>query len=188
MVTLGSGFEEGGVGSALAAPDPGAEPDRRPSELALVQLVISRAGSAETMAVNRVVKLGVPQGWTGELESQGRAARLYGPEGEGQMLIAAALHPSELGYYLNELKKKHPSAAPSPPELLKLPGIRPSMGERATRFAITGREVGEMVLIEKRDTIVLIVTVVDPNAWSRVRRELAKTYPTVTINDVRPPR
>ena len=135
------------------------------------------------MAIDRRVRIGIPEGWTGELEDQGRAIRLYGPQGEGKMLIAAALHPSELGAYLSELKQAHPSAAPSPPERLELPGIRPHMGERATRFVITGREVGEMVLIEKRDTIVLIVTVVDPNAWPRLRRILAKSYATVAIRD-----
>ena len=150
-----------------------------------IELKITRPGSEDTMAINRRVRIAAPPGWTGELEGLGRAVRLYGPEGEGKMLIAAALHPSELGYYLNELKREHPSAAPSPPEMMKLPGIRPSMGERATRFKIKGREVGEMALIEKRDTIVLIVTVVDPNAWPRVRKALSKTYPSIAINDVK---
>ena len=167
-------------GAALAAPGQAATAKRN-----VIELSITRPGSEDTIEVNRRVRIAAPAGWTGELEDLGRAVRLYGPQGEGKMLIAAALHPSELGYYLNELKRQHPAAAPSPPEMLKLPGIRPEMRERATRFKITGREVGEMVLIEKRDTIVLIVTVVDPNAWPRVRRALTKTYPSITINDVK---
>ncbi|MEO1337797.1 MAG: hypothetical protein AAFV29_19295 [Myxococcota bacterium] len=154
-----------------------------PPALKVRELRLRRPGSADTIAIDRIVRIGLPVGWTGELEDKGRTLRLYGPEGEGKMLVAAALHPSELHLHLTELKSAQPSATPTPPEKLDIPGIRPLMGERATRFAIKGREMGEMVLIEKRDTIVLIVTVVDPNAWPRVRRLLAKAYPTVAIED-----
>ena len=154
-----------------------------PPTLKMRELVIQRPGSADTMAIDRRVRIGMPAGWTGELEEDRRAFRLYGPEGEGKILVAAALHPSELNFYLEELKQAHPSAAPSPPEKLDVPGVRTELQERATRFAIDGREVGEMVLIEKRDTIVLIVTVVDPKAWPSLRKVLLKAYATVDIRD-----
>ncbi len=173
------------VGVNAAAGSVWAQRPRGPT-LKLRELRLRRPGSADTMAVDRRVQIAVEAGWTGEFESRGRAVRLYGPEGEGKMLIAAALHPSELGQYLSELKREHPSAAPLPPQKLDLPGIRPMMGERATRFVIKGREVGEMVLIEKQATIVLIVTVVDPRAWPRIRRELAKSYRTLIIRDAKP--
>lgn len=160
-----------------------AGPPRNQPRLKVRQLELKRPASKDTVEVHRVVSVGVPAGWTGELEALGRAIRLYGPEGEGKMLVAAALHPSELGVYLDQLKREHPSAAPTPPERIALPNVRTELGERATRFAIGGREVGEMVLIEKLDSIVLIVTVVDPNVWPRVRRILTKTYATVDIRD-----
>lgn len=100
------------------------------------------------------------------------------------MLIFAGLHPSHLGPALERLRRAHPSAAPSPPEKMDLPGVRPELGERATRFAITGREVGEMVLIERNDTIILWVTVVAPDAWPALQPVLARAYPTISVSDV----
>ena len=157
--------------------------DAAPPKLKVHEFALKRPGSADTRAIDRRVRIALPAGWTGELVDQGRAQRLYGPEGEGKMLIAVALHPSELHTYLTELKQAHPSAAPTPPEKLDLPNISTAMGERATRFKVTGREVGEMVLIEKSDTILLIATVVDPLAWPRLRKLLAKTYRTIDIRD-----
>ena len=100
------------------------------------------------------------------------------------MIISAVLHPSYLGPILARLRTEHPSAAPSPPETIDLPGIRSELGERATRFAITGREAGEMVLVERHDTIVLWVTVVTPDAWQRLKPVLARAYPTLEISDL----
>ncbi len=134
--------------------------------------------------LHRRVRLGFPKGWTGERESDGRSWRLYGPEGEGKIVVAAALHPSELTRYLDEMRSAHPAAAPSPPMPMTLPGIDPQRGERATRFQITGREVGEMVLLERQDTIVLIVTVVDPAAWPNLAPMMARVYPTLEILNV----
>ena len=68
--------------------------------------------------------------------------------------------------------------------MLKLPGLRPEFGERATRFSIKGREAGEIVLIERNETIVLIVTIVAPNEWGALRKVLAKAYPTVSVTDI----
>lgn len=102
------------------------------------------------------------------------------------MLVFAGLHPSHLGPVLGRLRAAHPSAAPSPPQKMDLPGLRPEMGERATRFVITGREVGEMVLLEKHDTILLIVTVVEPAAWEALAPVLERVYPTVNIREMAP--
>lgn len=129
----------------------------------------------------RRVRLGIPGGWTGEKDLDGRVLRLFGPEGEGRILVAIAFNPRELTTFLTELKTAHPSAAPSPPQPMDLPGIRPDQGERATRFVVTGREVGELVMIEKGGLIVLIATVVAPDAWSSLRPLLAKAYTTVDV-------
>lgn len=137
--------------------------------------------SKDMPAINRRVRLGIPKGWTGERHPNGRSMEVFGPNGEGKIVVAGALHPSELHGYLSELKKSHPSAAPSPPQAMQIPGVDPTRGERATRFVITGREVGEMVLIEKDDTIVLIVTVVDPNQWPNVQKLMSRVYPTVQV-------
>jgi hypothetical protein len=161
---------------AALAGDAGAVPPR----LVLKELRFAVAGEGGAVATRRV-RLGVPPGWTGERDPDGRALRLFGPEGEGKILVAAVTHPSELGPYLGELREAHPAAAPSPPELLVLPGISPERGERATRFVITGKEVGEMVMIEKADTIVLVVTVVTPEAWATLAPVLGRAYPTLEI-------
>lgn len=67
---------------------------------------------------------------------------------------------------------------------MDLPGLKPELGERATRFEITGREVGEMVLIERNQTIVLLVTVVEPNAWASLKPVFSRVYPTVSVISV----
>ncbi len=154
--------------------------------LQLRELALITAASPEMPAINKRVRFGVPKGWTGDRHPNGRSLTLAGPNGEGKILIAAALHPDGLTPYLDELKQAHPAATPSPPEAMELPGIKPERMERATRFVITGREVGEMILIEKFDVIVLIVTVVDPNEWQALRPVMAKVYPTVEVVDVQP--
>lgn len=153
----------------------------KPVKLTMRELALMTRASQDLPAINRRVRLGIPPGWTGDRHPNGRSLELVGPDGEGRITVAAALHPSELHDYLAEMKNRHPSAAPSPPQHMTLPGVDPAHGERATRFVITGREVGEMVLIEKRDTIVLIVTVVDPKVWPDVQALLEKVYPTVEI-------
>lgn len=141
-------------------------------------------GAEGVPAVHRRIQLGAPKGWTQASVPGLPELELVGPEGEGRMLVFAGLHPSHLGPVLGRLRTAHPSAAPSPPEKMDLPGLRPEMGERATRFAITGKEWGEMVLIERHDTIVLLVTVVEPSAWENLRSVLTKVYPTVSIVDL----
>jgi hypothetical protein len=159
----------------LSAPDKG-------TTLHVRELALMTAPTPEMAAINKRVRFGTPKGWSGERHPNGRSLTLT--SAEGKILVAAALHPEGLTPYLDELKKSHPAATPSPPEAMTLPGIKPERMERATRFVITGREVGEMVLIEKLDVIVLIVTVVDPNAWALLAPVMAKVYPTVEIVDV----
>ncbi len=148
------------------------------------ELVLRTRASKEMPAINRRVRIGIPKGWTGERHPNGRSLEMVGPNGEGKVLVAGALHPAELDDYLGQMKKSHPSAAPSPPQHMTLPGVDPARGGRATRFVITGREVGEMVLIEKNDTIVLVVLVVDPKVWPDVEKLFARVYPTVEVVDL----
>jgi hypothetical protein len=136
--------------------------------------------------ITRKIRFAIPKGWTEDRDPDGRAMRLYGPNGEGRIIVAGALHPSQLTPYLDELRKQHPSAAPSPPQPMILPGVDPTRDERATRFEVTGKEIGEMVMIEKRSAIVLIVTVVAPNAWPDVKLMMEKAYTTVRVLDVSP--
>ena len=161
-----------------------AQPARQP-KLKVHQLELKRRGTPDTMAVHRFVRIGMPAGWTGELEDRNRTLRLYGPEGEGKMLVAVALHPSELDSYFAELKRSHPSTKPTQPQQMNLPGLRPHMNERAIRFAVTGGEVGEVALIQKSDTFILVVTMVDPNAWPRLKRVLPKAYATIDVRDAK---
>lgn len=164
---------------ALAAPEPGEK--KGPPPVYKVRELLLDAIVPEQGRLTRRIRIGLPAGWTGDRDPDGRAMRLYGPNGEGRVLVAGALHPSQLTPYLQELKNKHPSAAPSPPQPMTLPGVDPSRGERATRFEVTGREVGEMIMIEKRSAIVLIVTVVDPSTWPDVKQMMAKAYTTVEV-------
>ena len=156
--------------------------EAKPPVYAMRELVLD-AVVPDIGRVTRRIRIGVPKGWTGDRDPNGRSLKLFGPNGEGMLLVAGALHPSQLTPYLDELKTNHPSAAPSPPQPMTLPGVDATLGERATRFVVTGQEVGEMVMIEKRDAIVLIVTVVDPNAWPTVKPQLEKAYATVQVLD-----
>lgn len=172
-------FAAAGAFWALRGPAPAeAGP---PPVFQLHDLEVRGKETATGRIFTRRVRLGIPRGWTGEKEHQGRALRLFGPEGEGRILVAIAFNPRELSTFLTELKTAHPSAAPSPPQPMDLPGIRTDLGERATRFVVTGREVGELVMIEKRGLIVLIATVVAPDAWEPLKPLLAKAYTTVDV-------
>lgn len=155
-----------------------------PPVLRLRAFEIHSDGAPGVPAVHRRIQIGAPAGWTPSSPPGVPELELRGPEGEGRILVFAGLHPSHLGPVLARLKEDHPSAAPSPPEPIAIPGLRPEMGERATRFAITGHEVGEMVMLEKHDTILLLVTVVEPKAWEALAPVLAKVYPTVTVTDI----
>lgn len=167
--------------SILASSAQAAPPRKGPPPVFKVRELVLDAIVPEQGRVTRRIRFGLPAGWTGDRDPDGRAMRLHGPNGEGRVLVAGALHPSQLGPYLQELKNKHPSAAPSPPQPMTLPSVDPSRGERVTRFEVTGREIGEMVMIEKRSAIVLIVTVVDPATWPDVKAMMAKAYSTVEV-------
>lgn len=174
----------GGLAPALAE---ASGKKKAPPVLTVRELVLRAPPSQGQGAVDRRVRVGLPRGWTGERAPDRRSLRVFGPEGEGKILVAAALHPAELQTYLEELKSAHPSAAPSPPQAMTVPGIRLELGHRATRFVITGREVGEMVMLEKGNTIVLFAAVVEPDAWPPLAEELARVYATLEIVDVAQP-
>ncbi len=166
---------------ALFGQEADAGPPRSPPPKVVLHQLELRSAEGQ----RRQVQFGAPEGWT-PLADTGPAEReLVGPDGEGRMLVFARLEPSQLGPVLDRLRAEHPSAAPSPPEKLDLPGLRPPLGERATRFSITGREAGELVMIERDDTIVLIVTVVAPSAWPALAPRLARTYPLVAVRRLR---
>lgn len=136
----------------------------------------------EGAPVRKRVQLRVPAGWNGDdaLEHPG-SMRLFGPNGEGELLIAVVMSPNALGEHLTFLKNAHPSAAPSPPMAIDVKGIDPQCGERATRFQITGKEVGEMVMIERGGVIVLFAAIVEPNSWAALKPLMEKCYPTVKV-------
>ncbi|MBI4817482.1 MAG: hypothetical protein HY791_14570 [Deltaproteobacteria bacterium] len=146
-------------------------------------LELSVRGRTPKGLVDKAVRVAIPKGWEGDLEDDGRSIMLSGPEGEGEILVAAVAHPSEIGAFLGELKGRHPGAVPSPPQSVEIPGIDPDKGERATRFEVTGRELGELITIERGDVIVLFATLVDPNAWEELAPVLARCYPAVEVSD-----
>jgi len=175
MLALSAAAQAAPAGAGGGGKKKGPPPVFKVRELVLDAIV------PEQGRLTRRIRFGLPKGWTGDRDPDGRAIRLYGPNGEGRVLVAGALHPSQLTPYLQELKNKHPSAAPSPPQPMTLPGVDPSRGERVTRFEVTGREIGEMVMIEKRSAIVLIVTVVAPDTWPEVKAMMEKAYATVEV-------
>ena len=152
----------------------------RPPAVSLVELRV-RSLDLAGQPLSKTVRVAHPKGWEGDVDEDGRAVHLYGPQGEGEILLAAVGHPSELGAYLDELRQSHPGASPSPPAHAKVLGIDPERGERATRFEITGTEVGEMMMIERGGVIVLFAAVVAPEAWPPVRTQLERCYPTVEV-------
>jgi hypothetical protein len=180
---------------ALTALVTSAPPVGKPPVLALHELRVTMPGEADrpgppVSPVRKRVRFATPKGWTGEEDDTPdfRSMRLSGPEGVGEMLIVAATHPSELGEYLTQLKNDHPAAAPSPPMAIDVAGIDIKKGERATRFQITGREVGEMVMVERGGVIVLFATIVDPDAWPELSKLMQRCYPTVEVMTLEPPK
>jgi hypothetical protein len=155
----------------------------KPPVLSLIELKVKNAPFEGRPAIDKRIRVAYPAGWEGDVEPDGRSVRLIGPEGEGELLIAAAGHPSELGQYLEGLRQRHPGSTPSPPETIKVPGVDPKKGERATRFVITGHEAGEMVMIERGNVIVLFATVVEAGAWDGLKKGLTKCYSTVSVSD-----
>lgn len=152
----------------------------KPPVVSLVELRV-RSLNLSGQPVTKTVRVAHPKGWEGDVDEDGRAVQLFGPNGEGEILVAAVGHPSELSVYLDELRQRHPGASPSPPSHAKILGIDPERGERATRFVITGTEVGEMIMIERGEVIVLFVTIVAPDAWPAVQAQLERCYPTVEV-------
>ncbi|MEM1023344.1 MAG: hypothetical protein AAGD10_19955 [Myxococcota bacterium] len=153
-----------------------------PTPLSLRQLEIRGRHEPNGPVLQRRVTFGTPPGWTPEFAREGPSLRLYGPEGEGTMLFAIATHPSQLGPYLDELAKKHPSSLPGPPQAMRLPRLVPLMGDRATRYVVTGRQLGEMVMVERRESIVLVATVVKAEAWAELSPLMAKVYESIQIH------
>lgn len=163
------------VGAAQAGA-PGAKP--RPSPPPVVSLVELSAFTPDGRAAVRVTH---PSGWVGDYEADRRSIRLVGPGGEGEIFIGVAHHGDELGAYLQDLKRRHPGSVPSPPETIAVRGVRPEAGERATRFVITGREAGELVMIERAGLMVLFATLVTPESWPELKKQLDRCYPSVEV-------
>jgi hypothetical protein len=147
------------------------------------ELEVSAIPAGETAPVRKKIKLLHPSGWSGDDDLDASYVRLFGPNGEGELLVAVVLTPDALGEHLTRLKNAHPSAAPSPPQFIEVKGIDPQKGERATRFEITGREVGEMVMIERGGVIVLYAAIVSPDAWPDLKTRLQKCYPSVKVSE-----
>ncbi|MCK6550318.1 hypothetical protein L6R52_31065 [Myxococcota bacterium] len=158
-------------------------PPAPPPKLTLHELSVGT-----TEGTLKRVRFATPRGWAADVDREAANIRLVGPEGEGEILVVVATHPSQLGEHLTRLKESHPSAAPSPPMAVTVRGIDPERGERATRFQITGREVGEMVMIERGGVIVLFASIVAPDAWDALAPALKRCYPTVEVVDVEPAR
>lgn len=163
------------MGSAAAATEPGNLPVYTMRRLAL------RARTPQGPATARV-RVSTPPGWTGEPASDGLSLRLFGPEGEGKMLVAIGLRPEHLDRHLALLRREHPGSAPSPPQTFSLPQLNEVLGDRATRYDITGHQLGEMVLIERRGVWVLVATVVRASAWESVRGLLPVMYRSVRVD------
>lgn len=152
-----------------------------PPVVSLVELSLAQRGGGGHPALDKRIRVAHPQGWSGEMESDGRSIRLFG--GAGEMLIAVVSHPSQLDPHMQLLRQRHPSVVPSPPQAIDVPGIDAQRGERATRFEFTGKELGEMVTVERGGLIVLFATIVAPNAWAEVAPLVARCYPTVEVTD-----
>lgn len=161
-----------------------ARPAKSRAKAVPLVLELHTRATPQMPAIHRRLRITLPAGWTPEMDPNGRMAELFGPGGVGRIQVCAALHPSGLDPVLDALKQEHPSAAPSPPEAMKLPGLRPDRQERATRFRVTGKEVGEMVLIEKDASLLLVVSVVEPQAWPALRRALQASYRSLVVEDI----
>lgn len=154
-----------------------------PPELILTELQIRHRGTAELPSIDKIVRVGLPKGWTGDREASGRSILLFGPRGEGEIFVGVVSHPSQLGVFLQRLKKRHPGSVPSPPSAIEVHGIKPHKGERATRFEVTGRELGEIVTVERGEVIVMIATFVAPNSWAQLSSIMKSAYPTVAVSE-----
>ena len=161
-----------------------ASPQVAPPELVLTELSIKHRATKDLPPMNKIVRVALPKGWTGDPENNSRSIFLFGPKGEGEIFVGLASHPSQLGVFLQRLKKRHPGSVPSPPSAIDVHGIKPHRGERATRFQITGRENGEIVTIERGEVIVMIATFVSPNDWIRLQPVLTAAYPSVAVTDI----
>lgn len=169
------------LGVAHAAPPGGKPKGGPPPVVSLVEL------SAFTTQGRAAVRVAHPSGWLGDYEADRRSIRLVGPEGEGEIFIGVAHHGDELGAYLQDLKRRHPGSVPSPPETISVPGVKAEAGERATRFLITGREAGELVMIERGGLMVLFATLVTHDSWPELKKQLDRCYPSVEVGPARAP-
>jgi hypothetical protein len=173
------------IASAPQKPAQPPKPDReKPPVLALKEMHLYAPETDGSPEVHKLVRVAHPRDWKGEIDRNRRSMRLLGPNGEGELVIAAFLRPDELGPELTRLKNGHPGSAPSPPQAMKVQGIDPLRGERATRFTITGHESGEMVMIERGGAIILFAAIVAPSAWAELKAVLERCYPTVAVSDV----
>lgn len=159
----------------------GATPPDLPSRT--IRTLEAWVRGAEGPRVVKTARFEVPSGWTGDRERDRRSVTLHGPQGEGTAHVALLLHPSELQSELDGIARRHPGSQPSPPEKLDLPQIRTELGDRATRYPITGMRVGEMVLIERREALVLIAIVVTEDAWPEVATWARGLYRSVEVMD-----
>jgi hypothetical protein len=151
------------------------------------QFDVEGRNRARGPVLRRKVQVLTPSDWTPEPMPGPRSLRLYGPDGEGTLTVAVALHPSQLDPVLGELRRRHPGSVPGPPQPMSLPGLNEVLGDRATRYSVTGRQLGEMVMIERRDTIVLVAVVVRASAWEAVSPLMSEVYRSIQIHRVRPP-
>lgn len=146
---------------------------------------IRHAPEQEPVRVARRVTIATPKGWTPEPAPAPGQLHLFEPEGEGRMTLAVCVHPSQLKEILDELRRSHPGSTPNPPQPLELAQLNTVMGDRATRYAITGRQRGEMVLVERMETIVFVSVVVRASAWERVSSLMPEVYRSIRIERVR---
>lgn len=159
----------------------GSAPDALPARKIRTLEAWVRGSSGPEVA--KSARFEVPAGWTGDRERDRRSVTLVGPRGEGAVHVALLLHPSELEAQLDAIARRHPGSEPSPPQQLELPQIRTELGDRATRYPIHGMRVGEMVLIERREALVLIAVVVTETAWPEVSRWAQMMYRSVEVYD-----
>jgi hypothetical protein len=160
-----------------------APPSKAPPILSLKEMHLYAAQTEDAPEAHKLVRVAHPRDWRGEVDKGGRSMRLVGPNGENELVIAAFLKPNELGPVLTRLKNAHTGSVPSPPQAIKVPGIDPKKGERATRFTITGAEAGEMVMIERGGAIVLFAAIVPAEVWPDLKPVLERCYPTVSVSD-----
>jgi hypothetical protein len=148
-----------------------------PPVLALRSVTLAKEGTTKT------VRFATPGLWKPASAIEPHSVRLVDPERRGEITVLVATQPQELGVLLSRLKDENPNAQPSPPEFVKVEGIDPEKGERATRFIITGDKAGEMVMIERGGAIVLFATIVPADTWKELRSIMARCYPTVAVQE-----